>query len=494
MGRASRFDKPICWRAGSRSSLGWILTLVLALVGLAGQHEAFGATTPIRVSDVNHSSQNQQIAAKGRFVYVVWQDNDVGIGDIFFARSLDKGATFPATEMLNLSDSSGNSYTPKVAAAGPYVFVAWRETIPYVGNRVFLTYSTDHGRHFSLPDDISGCTYGTNVSWGSIRLEASGNTAHVIWSQKAPCSQNDSVTPGDYVHYRYVTVTNQGPPTLGGVRFPDSRGGVNAQLAVSGNSVYLTWAYTYIPPSGPQSNRIYFASSRDNGRNFDNAFPFPFPHAGGSRIVASGNNVYVYWPESTGVRLAASSNQGDNLNDPGFTPTNLMANLTLDWVNNPIAASGNNLYLIGKLPSSRDLLFFKSTDGGANFGSQPIIINPNFSSSDKSTIAASGQNVYVVYSMSQGTTDPGAREIYYRHSSDSGGNFGVEQNLSNSPSVESRHMKIATYGDNAYVTWREDRTDLGSGINHIMVVRPTDAVAEPTWLPPEPPSQLRLTP
>ena len=498
MGRASRFDKPICWRAGSRSAHAWILTFVLALTCLAGQHVAYAAI-PIRVSDVSHNSVSPQIAAKGKFVYVVWEDNTAGSGGIFFARSRDKGATFPSAERHHLTNYQ-HSYLPKVAASGPYVFVVWRES---PSGKLLLRYSTDHGRTFNdIAINLSLCVNPSSAE--GVQIAASGNTVHVIWLQRAPCFQGDNNIDGlsrdSYVHYRYVTVTNQ-DHSSDGFRFTDSRG-VGPKLAVSGNNVYLTWPYTYNyydPTLVVLYDQILFAKSINNGQDF-NSFRFPFTHAGRpSTIVASGNNVYVDWNENTGEMLAASNNRGSNFNDSNFTPTNLSTALGID--SSPkFSASGNTLYLIGIRASSRGLLFWKGTNGngGVNFGSppMPITINPNFSETDpdQSAIAVSGQNVHVFYSMKTGANQVG-RDIYYRHSSDSGGSFPTaEQNLSNSPGVVSRDMKIATYGDNAYVTWREDRTDLGSNVNHIMVVRPTDAAAEPTWLPPEPPSQLRLTP
>ena len=60
---------------------------------------------------------------------------------------------------------------------------------------------------------------------------------------------------------------------------------------------------------------------------------------------------------------------------------------------------------------------------------------------DDAPIAASGENVYVVWANNQS-------EIMFRASNDNGATFSDKINLSNSPEFSSLHPDLATSGDN----------------------------------------------
>jgi hypothetical protein len=115
---------------------------------------------------------------------------------------------------------------------------------------------------------------------------------------------------------------------------------------------------------------------------------------------------------------------------------------TIDLSNNAglsgrpaIAASGNNVYVVwndNTLPGEFEILYRRSTDGGANFGAT-INLSNNAGFSSVPAIAASGNNVYVVW---QDAT-PGNNEILYRRSTDGGANFGATINLSNNAGISS---------------------------------------------------------
>lgn len=67
----------------------------------------------------------QQIAASDRDVYIVWQSNIGGNNnEVFFSESHDGGTNFQSS--INLSNSTGESYSPQVATVkGSNVYVAW---------------------------------------------------------------------------------------------------------------------------------------------------------------------------------------------------------------------------------------------------------------------------------------------------------------------------------------------------------------------------------
>jgi hypothetical protein len=146
-------------------------------------------------------------------------------------------------------------------------------------------------------------------------------------------------------------------------------------------------------------------------------------------------------------------------------PKDLGAVTTVDAEEQQIAASGNNVYVVWREPptpqsmaNEGDIFFRRSTDGGKNFDS-PENLSNNPGHSEMPQIAASGNNVYVVW---QDST-PGNAEIFFRRSTDKGNNFDSTKNLSNNPE-DSFDPQLRTSGNKVYVVWRDFST-AGAGFN-----------------------------
>jgi hypothetical protein len=102
----------------------------------------------------------------------------------------------------------------------------------------------------------------------------------------------------------------------------------------------------------------------------------------------------------------------------------------------PILASGSNVYVVwseaipllegGQNPSTVDILYTRSTNGGASFGSTVNLTNST-PLSFFPAVAASGNNVYVVWVDSS----VGNFNIFYTRSTNGGASFGSTVNLSN---------------------------------------------------------------
>ena len=100
----------------------------------------FGHNT--NISQDNGTSEFPQIAASGKNVYVVWEDDINGNKEIYFTSSLDTGSTFGS--ITNLSENNGTSEFPQIAASGKNVYVVWEDDIN--GNKeIYFTSSLDTG-------------------------------------------------------------------------------------------------------------------------------------------------------------------------------------------------------------------------------------------------------------------------------------------------------------------------------------------------------------
>jgi hypothetical protein len=143
------------------------------------------------------------------------------------------------------------------------------------------------------------------------------------------------------------------------------------------------------------------------------------------------DSVYTVWEESLGSD--SLSQIIFKRNTISFDPSIIVSH------NDPfdapgVAASGNNVYVVwkGSTQGSRDIWFRRSTDGGASFtggANFSGIVNLRSTATGsvwEPSIAASGNNVYVVWSDLTGVD-----HILYKKSTNGGASFGSAVNLSN---------------------------------------------------------------
>src|ERR687898_693792 len=105
---------------------------------------SFGNTE--NLSNNTSYSDSFHTAISGSNVYVVWSDNATGNGDIYFKRSVDNGTSFGNAE--NLSTNPGNSTAAQIAAYQDNVYVVWEDATTGNGD-IYLKRSVDNGTSFS---------------------------------------------------------------------------------------------------------------------------------------------------------------------------------------------------------------------------------------------------------------------------------------------------------------------------------------------------------
>ncbi len=107
---------------------------------------------PINLSNNNGFSEHPQIAAQGNNVYVVWADGTSGNKEVMFARSSDGGTTFGDPQ--NLSSDPSESFNQEIAALGNHVYVVWLDK-KIDSNSLLLKASADGGVTFGEAVEIS---------------------------------------------------------------------------------------------------------------------------------------------------------------------------------------------------------------------------------------------------------------------------------------------------------------------------------------------------
>jgi hypothetical protein len=278
----------------------------------------FGDT--VILSDVpNADSFNQEIAAAGYNVYLVWQvtqlptaDQD-SVGDsngqntnsdykgdkrgtsddklssISFIASVDNGETFK--EVKSLSNDAFKSY-PKIAAYANEVHIVWN--IGIIGgandynpnNGIFFTKSFDNGNTFSNLTRL-------NKDWNSIgesQVAAYGNNVYVVWG-----GDPDHKVPGNLF---YTTSSDNGisfslPTSL------TEKNTLNVEVSADSNLVYIAWQG--ILPN--DNEEILVKTSTDSGATFSAANENVSNNDGISEctsitISEDTKKVYLAWEDS----------------------------------------------------------------------------------------------------------------------------------------------------------------------------------------------------
>jgi hypothetical protein len=359
--------------------------------------------------------------------YVVWADNTPGNSEIFFRASQSLGT-------INISNNTGESGQPQIALSGNNVYVTWADRTPGINFDIFFAVSIDNGQTFSTPINLSNNTGSSTQP----QIAVSGNNVYVVWADN---------TPGNFDIFFATSIDNG--QTFSTINLSNNTGDSFAsQISVSGNNVYVTWA-----DETPGNRDIFFAVSIDNGQSFST--PINISNTAGfstqPQIAASGNNVYVTWEDRTPgnpeIFFAVSIDNGQTFS----TPINL-SNNTGGSTEPQIAVSGTNVYVtwIDNTPGNFniDIFFAVSIDNGQSF-STPINLSNNTGLSSQQQIAASGNNVYIVWTDST----PGNNDILFATSNDNGQSFNTI-NISNNAGG-SFQPQIALSGNNVYVTWAD---------------------------------------
>jgi predicted secreted protein with PEFG-CTERM motif len=340
------------------------------------------------------------------------------------------------TNAIDVSSPSGNSTLPQLIASGNNVYVGWVDNAAGKFGVVFAK-SNDGGSSFGKELDLG------NVDSGApdyLKIAESQGKIYAVWqsflankSSIAFAKSNDDGT----TFIPAIEINNNSKDSA----FP--------QLAASDNHVYVAWLER---TSGNVTNLI-FTKSDDAGATFSTPTAITNHASGNSGIPivsADGGQVYLMWEDNKAknfdVFLSSSNDSGNTFSN---TPTNI-SNNTGDSGAPQMIVDGNNIYAVWMDDSSGkfDILFSKSTDGGATF-TKPVNVSRNSQDSGYPQFVVIGNNVYVTWTnvMTEKNYD-----IFFAKSSDGGQTFGTPVNVSNTPGG-SGWPQISVDSGNVYISW-----------------------------------------
>ncbi|MEM2101088.1 MAG: sialidase family protein [Candidatus Nitrosocaldus sp.] len=171
-----------------------------------GQYDIFlsnsrdGALTfsTINISNNDGDSEYPVIDASGPTVYIAWVDLTYGNSEILLRVSRDGGSTF--SNVINVSNSNGESEAPVLVAEGSSVYIAWHDNTQGVFAVMFRA-SHDNGNTFSDPVILSSIDYDS----GFATMDVDGSNVYTVWMSKDNANNggNDKDGYGFSIKMRY---------------------------------------------------------------------------------------------------------------------------------------------------------------------------------------------------------------------------------------------------------------------------------------------------
>ena len=342
-----------------------------------------------------------QVAAWNNNVYVLWQDSMPSGNrnyDIFIKNSVDNGNTFGSP--VNLSNNSGFSEHPQIAAYNNNVYAIWTDDTS--GNReVLFTRSEDNGSSFF--GTIKNLSNSTSDSFNH-EIAVFGDNVYVIWldqdeGDKAKillkASDDGGVTFG-----RTVNISSNANDET----FP--------KVAAYKDSVYIAWnmADGELDKSGNEG--LFFVSSLDGGSTFDNMTKLnPEKDSGEAQVAAFNDAVYVVSGGLHSVNVDGPIFMKSNDGGKSFSePVTLDQNGTfINPTNVEVGAYDEEFsYVAAQVSVSGNEEIFLLEMTGNNLG-QVFNLSNNAKISECPSIAMAGNNIYVVWE----DMTPGNHDILY---------------------------------------------------------------------------------
>lgn len=342
-----------------------------------------------------------QVAAWNNNVYVLWQDSMPSGNrnyDIFIKNSVDNGNTFGSP--VNLSNNSGFSEHPQIAAYNNNVYAIWADDTS--GNReVLFTRSEDNGSSFI--GTIKNLSNSTSDSFNQ-EIAVFGDNVYVIWldqdeGDKAKillkASDDGGVTFG-----RTVNISSNANDET----FP--------KVAAYKDSVYIAWNMADGELDKSDNEGLFFVSSLDGGSTFDNMTKLnPEKDSGEAQVAAFNDAVYVvsgglHSVNVDGPIFMKSNDGGKSFSEPVMLDQN---GTFINPTNVEVGAYDEQFsYVAAQVSVSGNEEIFLLEMTGNNLG-QVFNLSNNAKISECPSIAMAGNNIYVVWE----DMTPGNHDILY---------------------------------------------------------------------------------
>lgn len=342
-----------------------------------------------------------QVAAWNSNVYLLWQDSipsDHTNYDIFIKNSNDNGTTFGSS--VNLSNNSGFSEHPQIAAYDNNVYAIWADDTS--GNReVLFTRSVDNGTSF---DKIKNLSNNTSDSFNQ-EIAVFGDTVYVVWLDQSEEDDETNIL---------LKASDDGGETFG--RTVNISSNANQEtfpkIAAFEGSLYIAWNTADNLLDERDNEGLFFVRSLDGGNTFDNIIKLNHENDFGElQIAAFDETVYVASGglpsvDVNGVLFTKSNDRGRSFSEPVTIDEN---GRFVNSLNVEVSAYDEQFSYVAaqvSVSGNEEILLLEMT---GNNSTKVLNLSNNPKISECPSIAIEGDNIYVVWE----DMTPGNHEILY---------------------------------------------------------------------------------
>ena len=342
-----------------------------------------------------------QVAAWNSNVYLLWQDSipsDHTNYDIFIKKSNDNGTTFGSS--VNLSNNSGFSEHPQIAAYDNNVYAIWADDTS--GNReVLFTRSVDNGTSF---DKIKNLSNNTSDSFNQ-EIAVFGDTVYVVWLDQSEEDDETNIL---------LKASGDGGETFG--RTVNISSNANQEtfpkVAAFEGSVYIAWNTADNLLDERDNEGLFFVRSSDGGNTFDNIMKLNHENDFGElQIAAFDETVYVASGglpsvDVNGVLFTKSNDGGRSFSEPVTIDEN---GRFVNSLNVEVSAYDERFSYVAaqvSVSGNEEILLLEMT---GNNSTKLLNLSNNPKISECPSIAIEGDNIYLVWE----DMTPGNHEILY---------------------------------------------------------------------------------
>jgi hypothetical protein len=341
-----------------------------------------------------------QVAAWNNNVYMLWQDSmppGYTNYDIFIKSSNDKGTTFGSP--VNLSNNSGFSEHPQIAAYNNNVYAIWADDTS--GNReVFFTRSEDNSTSF---DKIKNLSNNTSDSFNQ-EIAVFGDNVYVVWLDQDEADNTNILLKASF----------DGGTTFGRTVHISSNANQETfpKIAAYEGSVYIAWNMAGDNVDERDNEGLFFVRSLDGGNTFDNIIKLNHENDFGElQVAAFDETVYVvsggiHSVDVNGVFFTKSVDGGRSFSEPVTIDGNATfvnpLNVEVGAYDEQFSYVAAQVTVLG----NEEILLLEMT---GNDSTRVINLSNNPKISECPSIAMAGDNIYVVWE----DMTPGNHEILY---------------------------------------------------------------------------------
>ena len=209
---------------------------------------------PINITQHDGGAFSPRLALdSNEAINVTWGDTFGSGRRVLFARSVNQGDTF--TEPVNVSRSSGEAFEPEITVdINDAINIAWEDTAPGA-NSIMFSRSTDEGKSFSAPLQISKGT--APASEAHIASDGAGRLS-VVWVQgeeEEKQAYYSRSTDGGLTFSDPITLTNTPGASIS-----------KPVIATFQNTVYVAYQN-----EARRDMQVYLVKSEDGGASFSDA-------------------------------------------------------------------------------------------------------------------------------------------------------------------------------------------------------------------------------